>query len=104
MNCNAGYCEFSSAPPGTARALGVIFRSPAVRGWQVCRMHGARGGAPKGRQNEQLPARRRNKRDNRALALDQIVGLNVRYRAYLGQPGESIQAFEERLDSALPTW
>jgi hypothetical protein len=33
MNCNAGYCEFSLAPPGTARALGVIFHIslPGVR-------------------------------------------------------------------------
>ncbi len=26
-------------------------RSPAVRGWSVCRMHGARGGAPRGKRN-----------------------------------------------------
>ena len=26
-------------------------RAPAVRGWQVCRMHGARGGAPHGNRN-----------------------------------------------------
>ena len=26
-------------------------RAPAVRGWQVCRMHGARGGAPRGNRN-----------------------------------------------------
>jgi hypothetical protein len=26
-------------------------RAPAVRGWQVCRMHGARGGAPEGERN-----------------------------------------------------
>ncbi|HEV2623765.1 MAG TPA: hypothetical protein VGV62_01385, partial [Xanthobacteraceae bacterium] len=25
--------------------------SPAVRGWKVCRMHGARGGAPEGERN-----------------------------------------------------
>ncbi|WP_146591224.1 hypothetical protein [Puniceibacterium confluentis] len=25
--------------------------SPAVRGWHVCRMHGARGGAPTGAAN-----------------------------------------------------
>ena len=25
--------------------------NPAVRGWNVCRMHGARGGAPKGKRN-----------------------------------------------------
>jgi hypothetical protein len=26
-------------------------RAPAVRGYRVCRMHGARGGAPAGRRN-----------------------------------------------------
>jgi hypothetical protein len=34
----------------TARSkrTGLPFRGPAVRGWTVCRMHGARGGAPLG--------------------------------------------------------
>jgi hypothetical protein len=26
-------------------------KAPAVRGWTVCRVHGARGGAPKGKAN-----------------------------------------------------
>jgi hypothetical protein len=26
-------------------------QAPAVRGWSVCRFHGARGGAPKGKAN-----------------------------------------------------
>jgi hypothetical protein len=26
-------------------------KAPAVRGWEVCRMHGARGGAPEGQAN-----------------------------------------------------
>jgi hypothetical protein len=26
-------------------------KAPAVRGWTVCRFHGARGGAPKGERN-----------------------------------------------------
>jgi hypothetical protein len=29
----------------------VRCRSPAVNGWKVCRMHGARGGAPPGKPN-----------------------------------------------------
>jgi len=33
----------------SARASGA--RLPAVRGWTVCRFHGARGGAPKGKAN-----------------------------------------------------
>lgn len=41
------------APRCTARSkrTGEPCRSPAVRGFKVCRMHGARGGAPKGQQN-----------------------------------------------------
>lgn len=29
----------------------VRCKSPAVNGWKVCRMHGARGGAPSGKPN-----------------------------------------------------
>lgn len=29
----------------------VRCKSPAVNGWEVCRMHGARGGAPQGKPN-----------------------------------------------------
>src|SRR5215208_475819 len=34
-----------------SKRTGKPCRSPAVRGWAVCRMHGARGGAPKGEAN-----------------------------------------------------
>ena len=34
-----------------SKRTGKPCRSPAVRGWAVCRMHGARGGAPKGKRN-----------------------------------------------------
>jgi len=39
-----------SAPRCTAKAktTGKRCKSPAVRGWHVCRMHGAGGGAPTG--------------------------------------------------------
>jgi len=42
-----------AAPRCTARSkrTGKPCRSPAVRGWKVCRMHGARGGAPEGKRN-----------------------------------------------------
>jgi len=38
------------APRCKARSkrTGLPCRAPAVRGWNVCRMHGARGGAPGG--------------------------------------------------------
>lgn len=32
----------------TSKRSGFQCRGPAVRGWNVCRCHGARGGAPKG--------------------------------------------------------
>ena len=34
-----------------SKRSGKPCRSPAVRGYSVCRMHGAGGGAPKGKQN-----------------------------------------------------
>jgi hypothetical protein len=34
-----------------SKRTGKPCRAPAVRGWQVCRMHGARGGAPEGKRN-----------------------------------------------------
>jgi hypothetical protein len=33
------------------KRTGLPCRSPAVRGYRACRMHGARGGAPKGKKN-----------------------------------------------------
>ena len=35
----------------TSKRTGQRCRAPAVRGWHVCRSHGARGGAPKGPRN-----------------------------------------------------
>ncbi len=34
-----------------SKRTGERCRAPAVRGWSVCRFHGARGGAPKGERN-----------------------------------------------------
>ena len=34
-----------------SKRTGLPCKAPAVRGFRVCRMHGARGGAPEGRQN-----------------------------------------------------
>jgi hypothetical protein len=33
------------------KRTGARCRAPAVAGWHVCRMHGAGGGAPKGKRN-----------------------------------------------------
>ena len=42
-----------AAPRCTARSKrsGLTCRAPAVRGWSVCRMHGARGGHGPGKAN-----------------------------------------------------
>jgi uncharacterized protein YjcR len=34
-----------------SKRTGLRCRAPAVRGYSVCRMHGAKGGAPRGNQN-----------------------------------------------------
>ena len=34
-----------------AKTTGLPCKAPAVRGWKVCRMHGAGGGAPRGQRN-----------------------------------------------------
>ena len=36
---------------GASKRTGKPYQSPAVNGWAVCRMHGARGGARKGEAN-----------------------------------------------------
>jgi hypothetical protein len=44
---------FQKAPRCTARSKrnGQRCRAPAMKGWKVCRFHGARGGAPEGSSN-----------------------------------------------------
>jgi len=36
-----------------AKSTGQPCKAPAVKGWAVCRVHGAGGGAPKGKANGQ---------------------------------------------------
>ena len=47
------------APRCTAKSkrTGKPCCAPAVRGFRVCRMHGARGGAPEGKRNDRHGAR-----------------------------------------------
>ncbi len=44
---------FQNAPrcSATSKRTGKPCQAPAVRGWTVCRFHGAGGGAPKGARN-----------------------------------------------------
>ena len=62
------------SPRCTARSkrTGKPCRSPAVKGWSVCRMHGARGGAPKGKRNG---AYRHGNFTKEAMARKQAVSL-----------------------------
>ena len=45
--------SFQKAPrcAATSKRTRELCKAPAVRGWTVCRFHGARGGAPKGKAN-----------------------------------------------------
>ena len=45
--------SFQKAPrcTATSKRTRKPCQAPAVRGWSVCRFHGARGGAPKGKWN-----------------------------------------------------
>ncbi|MGY3437908.1 MULTISPECIES: hypothetical protein [unclassified Marinovum] len=49
-----------------SKRSGLPCKSPAVRGWSVCRMHGARGGAAPGRDH---PNYRHGARSQDATAL-----------------------------------
>jgi len=44
---------FQKAPrcTATSKRTGRSCQAPAVRGWTVCRFHGAHGGGPKGKRN-----------------------------------------------------
>ena len=58
-------------------------QAPAVRGWTVCRFHGARGGAPTGKRNGMY---RHGDQTKEAVALRrQISELQRQSRALLGR-------------------
>lgn len=68
--------RLADAPRCTATAKSTRCRcnAPAVKGWRVCRMHGARGGAPSGPANGQWCHGNRT-RENEAMrrALTELV-------------------------------
>lgn len=53
-----------------SKRTGLACNSPAVRGWAVCRMHGAQGGARPGRAH---PNYRHGGRSGEAMALRRLV-------------------------------
>jgi len=61
-----------AAPRCSAKSkrTGLPCRSPAVKGWRVCRMHGARGGAPAGKRNGRY---RHGARTNEAISAARFV-------------------------------
>jgi hypothetical protein len=44
-------CNAAPRCAAKSKRTGRPCKAPAVKGYRVCRMHGARGGAPKGKQN-----------------------------------------------------
>ncbi|MEI4264267.1 hypothetical protein V8352_21455, partial [Roseovarius sp. D0-M9] len=60
--------HYHCAPRCTAKSkrTGLPCKSPAVRGWSVCRMHGARSGAKLGKAH---PNYRHGERSREAVAL-----------------------------------
>ena len=44
-------CHGSPRCKATSKRTGRPCQAPAVTGWNVCRVHGAGGGAPKGERN-----------------------------------------------------
>src|SRR6478736_2976798 len=70
----------NSAPRCKAKSkrTGKPCQAPAVRGYRVCRMHGARGGAPKGKRNGNYRHGGRTKEVIRAVrsinALKRFIG------------------------------
>ena len=58
-----------------SKRTGLPCRAPAVRGWRVCRMHGAGGGAPLGRAHG---AWRHGGRSGEAMALRRLTNALAR--------------------------
>src|SRR5215831_18038587 len=65
-------------PRCTARSKrsGERCRAPAVRGWRVCRMHGACGGAPKGERNGNYRHGARTKEATELIKLIRKLGMS----------------------------
>ena len=55
-----------------SKRTGKPCRAPAVRGFRVCRMHGARGGAPAGKRNGNY---RHGARSKEATDLTRLIGV-----------------------------
>ena len=58
-----------------SRRSGLPCQAPAVTGWGVCRMHGAGGGAPRGKRNGSY---RHGQRTTEAMSLKAAISALVR--------------------------
>jgi hypothetical protein len=56
-----------------SKRSGLPCQAPAVKGWAICRMHGAGGGAPEGKRNGNYRNGGRTKRTMAALAAVQAM-------------------------------
>ena len=63
-------CNAAPRCGAKSKRTGLPCRSPAVTGYRVCRMHGAGGGAPKGKQNGNF---RHGGRTNEAVAASRYM-------------------------------
>ena len=72
---------------GRSKRTGQPCRSPAVKGWKVCRMHGAGGGAPEGR---------RNGRYRTGLFTAELANARRQVRALAQLAEEAEEAIEEQ--------
>jgi hypothetical protein len=61
-----------------SKRTGAACRAPAVRGWKVCRMHGARGGGPIDNRNGNYRTGRYTRETLDAVALIKAVARLVR--------------------------
>lgn len=68
----ARWLAMHDAPRCSAKSkrTGLTCKSPAVRGWAVCRMHGARGGAKPGKAH---PNYQHGERSRESLSLRALV-------------------------------
>jgi hypothetical protein len=63
---------------GAEAAIDLPCRAPAVNGWKVCRLHGARGGRPSGRRNGNYGSGAFTKETMQAVALLKTIARLVR--------------------------
>ena len=66
----------------TSKRTGQRCKGPAVRGWRVCRFHGARGGQPPGKDH---PSWKHGARSREMVELRKMVNAMARQARELGE-------------------